>query len=381
MATAISEFHYNLAQKTAHFAQKEIAPRTDIRTADEFPLDIWRKMAAAELPGLALPQQFGGLGADCLSIAVCGEVLVREGRNMGMALSWLIHLVVSRFMILAHGNPRQHVKFIPSLARGDIIACLAVSEPSTGAHPRFLKTVAEKRDGQYVLNGQKHYLTNGTVAGLFVIFAVTSIRDGKKQFTAFLVPKETPGLVIGEIMKLDFLRPSPHCGIRLDHCIVPAENILGEADSAYEKMVVLFRDIEDTFLMALITGGMERQMEILISLAKKTRPAPAADMKLELGRMHYMIHTLRILSYETASMLENRERHPEFPSLILSFRDLARQFQTQVKETLSRSGIEADEEMISMTNDLVKTVNLAGNIARIKQEKMGGVLFSEGNSQ
>ena len=100
----------------------------------------------------------------------------------------------------------------------EITLSLAISEPGTGAHPKYLQTSASREGDDWVLTGEKSFLTNGPLAALFVVLAVSATEGDKKRLTAFLVPRETPGLSLTDPIHLDFLKPSPHCGIRLDAC-------------------------------------------------------------------------------------------------------------------------------------------------------------------
>ncbi len=119
------------------------------------------------------------------------------------------------------------------------ILCFAVSEPQTGAHPKYLKTTAKLLGDQYILNGQKTYLTNGPIADMFIVVAITGEVDSRKSFSAFLVPKDTTGLTITS-MELPFLKPAPHGTLMLENSPVPAKNVLGKEGRAFQDMVEPF---------------------------------------------------------------------------------------------------------------------------------------------
>ncbi len=378
MATAKTEKLIILQERLADFARETIAPRTDLHTMEGFPNDIWQRMAGKKLLGLGISEKYGGLGGNYLSISMAGEAIVRHGHNLGFALSWLIHQVVSRYFIGGFGNETQHEKYLPDLASGKITASIAISEPEAGAHPKHLKTSGYPRNGLYVLNGVKSFLTNGSIANLFIIFAITGVDAGRKQFTAFIVPKETEGLSITKEIKLNFLRPSPHCEIKIEDCSVPVSNILGDEGSAYGKMAKPFREIEEVCLMGPIVGGMERQAEILISLIQEQKVKPSDELKKDLGELRSMIDTLRIMACEAANMLDSGIYHPEFLSLLLYFRNLSGQFQSFLKTTMSGAGIEETSDLALITNDLTHTIDIARYVAVIKQKKLGEKLLKKG---
>lgn len=375
MATAIDKKLHALTDKAGHFAEQEIGSRPDLATNERFPLDIWRKMGREGLLGLSLPLEYGGLGQAYLAMAVVGEVLVARGRNMGLALSWLIHLAVARFLILGFGTREQCDEFLPLMAAGRMTASLAVSEPETGAHPRHLKTSALSQGDQYVLSGEKSYLTNGPLADLFVVFAVTGEDVGKKQITAFLVPRDTPGLVVTEQMTLDFLRPSPHCGIKLVDCSVPESHVLGETGAAYETMIKPFREVEDALMMGPLVGAMERQVVIVANLLQERRGPLTNGVKENLGKFQSLVNTIKIMAYEVAAMLDSGKRHPEFLSLLLASRSLSGYAQTILDRFIAESGLGVNSDFEDITNDIRRAGEIARNVSRIKLRKLGDSLL------
>jgi len=241
MATAINKKLRSLKRMVALFSDQQLACRENLHTMDGFPLDIWKKMGKANLLGVGIPTEYGGLGENYLAMTVTGETLVARGHNLGIAISWLTHHAVACFLVLGFGNRNQKERILSKMALGKQTASFAVSEPGTGAHPKHLKTMAHFKGDRCVLNGEKAYLTNGPIADFFVVIAVNEDHGGRKRFTAFLVPKDVPGLTVTEPWNLDYLRPSPHCGIKLRNCSVPASTVLGKAGSAYEDMVKPFR--------------------------------------------------------------------------------------------------------------------------------------------
>lgn len=365
-----------LQRSAARFARKEIAPRPDLSSRDDFPRDIWDRMAGGKWLGTAIPRTFGGLGGGYLAVTAAGESLVENGRNLGVVLSWMLHQVVARFFILGFGNERQCEEYLPEMARGALTACFAVSEPGVGAHPKHLKTSASFRDGCVTLQGEKTFLTNGPLAGLFIVIAVTADAGGKKDFSAFLVRRGTTGLSLTEPIKLPILRPSPHCGIRLEHCGVPATALLGKKGFAYPDMVIPFRDVEDVLLAGPAIGAMKVQMDMVISAIKETGAVPSEELKTELGGMESLLHALRAAVYEAARMLDSGKNHPEFLSLVLAFRPLARDFQSRLSRLMTAAAVSEDPKLSILTKDVGSIINLASNVALIKQKKIGEALLS-----
>jgi len=375
MATALTSELSALRDEVGRFARSAIATRGDLGRTSQFPWEIWRAMGESGLLGLGFPMEYRGRGTGWLSLAVAGEALVEHGHNPGLALSFELHQIVGRFLIQGFGNKPQRQSYLPRMASGDITGCLAVSEPRTGAHPKYLKTTATRQDDFFSIHGEKTYLTNGPIADVFVVTAITGLKDGKKSLTAFLTPRDTPGLTVTESLALDFLRPSPHGGIKLNGARVSRSNILGMEGRAYEEMIKPFREVEDALLMGPVTGGMARQLELVAELTRKQGITVGDKLKAAAGRLQFLIHEARILTYEAARMLDTPP-HPEFLSLLLAGRDLAERFQTTLEEFLHDSGLEPSPELESLTRDLVFTGSIARNVALRKQTAIGGALFA-----
>jgi alkylation response protein AidB-like acyl-CoA dehydrogenase len=374
MATALTEELQSLLEEVGRFARGQIAARAGLSASSEFPWDIWRAMGQAGLLGVGVPGEYGGRGGDYLSLVVAGEALVRHGGSLGMGLSVALHQIVARFLVAGLGTAEQRQEFLPPTASGKITASLAASEPRTGAHPKHLKTTARIEGGHYVIKGDKTYLTNGPIADLFIVIAVTGSEADRKQLSAVLVPADSPGLSRSGPMELDFLRPSPHGSITLSDVRVPLSHLLGREGEAYEGIVKPFREVEDTVLMGPVCGAMQHQLELLAELVR-VQGIPADDLlKESLGRLQFLAHEARIIAYETAQMLD-RPGHDEFTSLLLAGRDLVRRFLSEYEALISRVELEPSQELTTLTKDLTFISTIAGNVARQKQIKIGeGIL-------
>ncbi|MBU2551189.1 MAG: acyl-CoA dehydrogenase family protein [Proteobacteria bacterium] len=270
MVTCMDEALENLRNRCARFARDHMAGR-GLSASDEFPRDIWRDMGRAGLLGLGIPEEHGGRGGGYPHLSAAGEALVRHGGNLGLPMSAILHQLVAHFLIAGHGSETQQQAFLPDMAEGRITGCLAISEPRTGAHPRHMKTEARLQDDAYLVSGEKTFLTNGPIADLYVVMAVTGQdADGRNRISAFILPRQTPGLTLADPLPLDFLKPSPHGGIRLDGARVPADRMLGPANRAYETFIKPFREIEDAVMLGPWAGGMSRQMELLADAVRQS---------------------------------------------------------------------------------------------------------------
>ena len=368
----------NLQKRSEVFALRELASREDLCLTDKFPFDIWEKMGKENYFGLNIPTIYGGCGESSLAVKVAGEAFVNKGGNMGMVLSWIIHIIISRFLLLEFGTEKQKKNLLPSMVKGEYIASFAVSEPETGAHPKYIKTTALFNGDTYILNGKKTYLTNGPIADFFVIIAQTEIKKGKKKYSAFIVFKNTPGLTVLEPVSLDILRPSLHGGIILDNCEVPASAILGEKGLAYKAMVKPFREFEDVLMMGPILGGLKRQVEIILCIIREKKLNITDEFKELLGRIISIIYALEPVSHKSVSLLDDHRKSLEFTSLLLSFRLLSARVQALLSCLIKDSGIKTNKKFDLLTKDISFVVKTGGNAAKIKQRKLAGLFLKNG---
>ncbi len=168
--------------------------------------------------------------------------------------------VVSRFFIDGFGTAAQRD------AWQSRVVSVAISEPRVGAHPKLLTARAEPDGDGYRITGEKAWVTNGPLADVFIVLAITSVDDTRKRYSMFLVPRDAPGLSIDEAEQYRALAPSRHCGLKLEGCHAPSSALLGSLGTAYEAMALPFRDVEDAvgtfgllgafrFVLSRLTSG------------------------------------------------------------------------------------------------------------------------------
>jgi acyl-CoA dehydrogenase len=202
---------------------------------------------------------------DYAAIARGKAALVQATGLPGIASVWGGRQLVYRHF-LGFGTDAQRAAW-----SGRALA-VAISEPDVGAHPKLLTTRAEPTESGYCITGRKAWVTNGPCADAIIVFAITAEEAGRKRYSAFIVPRDTPGLTIAEMPGFHALRPSKHCLLTLDGCQVPPDALLGEPGSAYDRMALPFRDIED----AVGTFGTLGAVRHAISLfAGRDGPAEA----------------------------------------------------------------------------------------------------------
>jgi len=358
-------------KKFQHFGTDYITDYPKLNQLYSFPKDIWQQMAGQRLFGIGISTEFNGHGGSPRSLANAGKALVEYGGNMGIALSWLIHEILSRWLVSSFGTDKQKEAYLPQLANGMQTVCLAVSEPKVGAHPKHIKTTAKKTSDGYLLNGEKTYLTNGPIADLFIVIAVTGQQSGKNQFTAFIVPKDSPGLQVTDPIDFPFLRPSPHGGILLNDCMIRPEQVFGNIGKAYEQMVLPFRTIEDTMMMGLIVGGMKYQLRQLV------RQLEYQEMIAnEIAHLYCTSEALNTVSLTAADLIGKDNTSDKLIPLGLFFRNQAAEFQKKIHPFIEKISANPDDKLTYMTNDLSALLRIADNVSKIRLMKLGKSLFN-----
>jgi isovaleryl-CoA dehydrogenase len=251
-----------LRDSVYQFAQGEIAPLAAQADADnQFPNHLWRKMGDLGLLGITVSEEFGGVDMGYLAHTVAMEEISRASGGIGLSYGAHSNLCVNQ--IFKNGTPAQRQAYLPKLVSGEHIGALAMSEPNAGSDVVSMKLRAEKKGDQYVLNGNKMWITNGPDAHVFVIYAKTDITAGSKGITAFIVEKGSPGF--SQAQKLDKLgmRSSNTCELVFEDCVIPACNILGDVGGGV-KILMSGLDYERLVLSGGPLGLMQASMDMVV---------------------------------------------------------------------------------------------------------------------
>ena len=283
---------------------EKVAPRAaEIDERGEYPQDIRKIFAENDLMGIPIPAEYGGLGGTFLTYVKVVEEIAKA-----CASSSLIVAVQELGMlpILIAGNEDQKHKYLPKLASGEWIAAYALTEAGSGSDAAgSMRTRAEKRGDKYVLNGQKIWITNGSVADVVCVFAVTDPEKGANGISAFIVEKGFRGFSVGKLEKKMGIRGSPTVELVFDNCEVPANNLLGNEGEGFKTaMKVLDKSRPGIAAQALgiAAGALEYATNYARERVAFGKPIGQqqgvgfmlADMKTE-------VEAARLLLYEAAS--------------------------------------------------------------------------------
>ncbi|QBK25225.1 acyl-CoA dehydrogenase [Ureibacillus thermophilus] len=286
------------------FAQKEIAPFIERMEAGEFPRPILNKMAELGLMGITVPEAYGGSGMDFTSYIIAINELSKVSAVIGVILS--VHTSVGTNPILYFGTEEQKKKYVPKLAKGEYLGAFCLTEPSAGSDAASLKTRAVKKGDRYIINGSKIFITNGGEADVYIVFAKTDPSKDSHGITAFIVEKNTPGLIIGKDEKKMGLHGSRTVEITFENMEVPEENRLGEEGEGF-KIAMANLDVGRIGIAAQALGIAEGALDAAVKYAIERhqfgKPIIANQgIAFKLADMATSVEAARLLVYRAADL-------------------------------------------------------------------------------
>ena len=301
-------------QKAAiEFARATLASRgVEADRNEEFSRDAWRACADFGVFGMPVPVQYGGLGLGLSPLLAVMEGLGYGGRDQGLLFSINAHLWTNSLPILTYGTEEQRTRYLPGLSSGALIGANAASEPNAGSDVYSMATTAVRRDGVYVLNGAKTFVTNAPVADLFVAYATIDPRLGATGVTAFIIEKDTPGLSVGKKLEKMGLRTSPMAEVIFEDCLVPEGQRLGREGRGVEVFESSM-EWERGCILASCLGVMRRQLEACIRHARDRKQFGMRIGKFQsvanrIVDMKLRLETCRPLVYRIGQLKDSNRR-------------------------------------------------------------------------
>jgi acyl-CoA dehydrogenase len=286
------------------FVKQDLEPISrQVEDDDHIPDDVVQKMRELGLFGLGIPEEYGGLGLGCLGECLVYEELgkvnacfrTRIGTNNGIGSQGIV----------LDGTAEQKQKYLPKLATGEWLGCFALTEPEAGSDAANLKTTAMRDQDRWVLNGRKHFITNGNIADMATVFALTDrAKKAKGGITAFVVEKTFPGFHVGTIERKMGMRGSHTCELIFDNCQVPAENVIGGEANVGQGFRTAMKTLDKGRLTlgAAALGSAEKLLELSTDYAKQRvqfgKPiahfqaiqSMLADMAVQIYAGRHMVH-------------------------------------------------------------------------------------------
>jgi len=252
------------------FAEEVIHPRAvDIDTKAEFPEDIFKEMGKLGLLGIPFPEEYGGSGGDTVTYALAVEEIGRVCGSTGLSYAAAVSLGASP--IYYFGTEEQKQEFLTPLAKGEALASFGLTEPNAGSDAGGTKTRAELKGDHYIINGEKCWITNAEYARSITVTAVSGKReDGKNIISAFIIPKDTPGMKISSPYEKMGVRGSNTSEIILEDVKVPKENLLGDPEKGFKQFLYTL-DGGRISIAALAVGIAQASLDRALAYAKERK--------------------------------------------------------------------------------------------------------------
>lgn len=274
------------------FAATEIAPRAaEIDRANQFPMDIWKKLGQLGVLGVTAAEEYGGAGMGYLHHVVAMEEISRASASVGLSYGAHSNLCVNQ--IHRNGTAAQKRKYLPKLIAGDHVGALAMSEPSSGSDVVSMRTHAVKKGDRWVINGGKMWITNGPDADVLVVYAKTDPAAGPKGITAFIIERGFKGFSTAQKLDKLGMRGSNTCELVFTDCEVPEENVLGEVGRGV-NVLMSGLDYERAVLAAGPLGIMQACMDVVMPYVhdRKQFGQPIGEFQLMQGKLADMYTTM-----------------------------------------------------------------------------------------
>ena len=296
----------------SRFVKNELEPISQkVEEEEKVPESIVQKMRDLGFFGLSIPEEYGGMGLGTLAECVLNEEFGRVnscfrsrfGTNNGIGSQG----------ILIDGTPEQKEKYLPRIASGEWTAAFALTEPNAGSDAANIQTKAEKKGDIYLLNGLKHFITNGDIADVVTVMAVTDKTKGPRGVTAFIVEKTFPGYSVGKIDKKMGIRGNNTSEIVFEDCQVPAENIIGLQEGRGFSTAMKVLEKGRITIAAVCVGTAQYCLDVSIEHSKQRvqfgKPISANQaIQWMLADMAISIYTARQIIYHTAWCRDQKQK-------------------------------------------------------------------------
>jgi len=294
----------------SEYVTKRIIPlRKELDEKEEFPFEIFKEMAQQDFFRVMVPEAYGGIADSQMMTCIGIEELSRG--DGGIGVSFAVDAITTKGIIL-FGNEEQKQKYLPGIADGKLITAFAITEPAAGSDAAAIKTRAVKKGDKYVLDGVKQFITNGEIADVVMVIAVTDPEKGYKGHTAFLVEKGTPGFTAGKREDKMGVRSSVTNELIFDGCEVPETSIIGELGKGFYVALGLL-DRSRLGIGAQAVGIAQGALDEAVAYAgtREQFGRPIADFQAVqhmMADMATQLEAARLMVYHGARLVDSGEK-------------------------------------------------------------------------
>ncbi|MCM2560845.1 isovaleryl-CoA dehydrogenase [Lutimaribacter sp. EGI FJ00015] len=367
-----------LREMTHRWAQERIKPlAAEIDKTNEFPPHLWREFGEMGLLGVTVDEEYGGAGMTYLAHTIAVEEVARASASVSLSYGAHSNLCVNQIKL--NGTEEQKRKYLPGLISGENVGALAMSEPSAGSDVVSMKLRAEKRNGYYVLNGNKYWITNGPDADTLVVYAKTDPEAGPKGITAFIIEKGFKGFAQGPHFDKLGMRGSNTGELIFEDCEVPFENVLGEEGRGV-AVLMSGLDYERVVLSGIGTGIMAACLDEVMPymVERKQFGQSIGNFQLMQGKiadMYTAMNSARAYVYEVAKSCDRGEvTRQDAAACVLYASEVAMTVAHQAVQALGGAGFLNDSPVSRIFRD-AKLMEIGAGTSEIRRMLVGRELM------
>lgn len=301
----VSEHHETIREAVRRFAEQEIAPASHALWEEEaFPYDIWKKAGELGYIGLPYPEAYGGGGGDWLGFAIVLEEIARI--DCAVAVSIMANSTAAS-LLNSFGTETQKQRYLRPILEGSQVGCIGLTEPNAGSDAANIQTRAVLKDGRWVINGSKTFISNSgsSITGPLVIAAVTGTRaDGRKEISNFIVPSGSPGFSNGKKLHKIGWRGSSTYELFFEDCTIPADHLLGEVGAGLKQTLAQVntgRILIGILGLGILQGSLERSVRYLSERSAFGKTLNQfQSLQFKVADMATHAHAARLMLYDAA---------------------------------------------------------------------------------
>ena len=309
----LNEEEQEMINVVREFAVQHVAPRAaEIDQTAQYPWDLKEQMANLDILALPFPPAYRGIGASDLLVVMAVEELARSCASTSLILA--AHALAGTPLVL-FGNEQQKQYYLPPLAKGEWLAAYALTEPEAGSDAGSMRTSAVRKGDRYVLNGSKHFITNGGLAQVTIVFARTDPNAGTRGMSAFLVEKDLPGFSVGKVEHKMGIRGSQTTELVFTDCEVPADTLLGREGEGF-KIAMATLDRTRPCVAAQALGIAQGAFDYAVDYVKTRKQfgKPIAEqqgIQFMVAEMATELEAARLLVYRAAMLIDRSQAEPD----------------------------------------------------------------------
>ena len=309
MDFSLSEGHRIFRDNYRRFCEKEIAPLvSEAEETETFPLQLFSKMARLGYVCPRYPEKYGGAGIDKLT-----EVIMREETSricQGICSSWSAHSYLGTYPIFKWGSEEQKQTYLVPAIQGEKIAAFGLTEPDAGSDIKSIRTTAKREGDDYVINGRKIFITNGTICDFVTLVAYTDLSKGYKGISFFIVEKDTPGFIVTRKLEKEGIRSSETAELLFEECHISKDQLIGK-EGAFHRITETLNEGR-VGVAGNCVGIAQAAYEAALKFSKERvqfgKPIGKFQaIQFKLSEMATEIEAARMLVYRAAWMIDQGE--------------------------------------------------------------------------